>query len=213
MRGARKTDAAGIGQAFQARGDIDAIAEDVAILDHDVADVDANSQFERSGSLAVDFTEPALNLDRTFDHLNGARNSNKKPSPMLFTRRPLRMAIAGRIRSRARCRQPPTYRFVVSHQTAIAHDVGSNDSASRRSILSRSQNRSRFQSTRQIWLKLSQDQVLSTQANVAAGGGPMLLRLLLGAHRFGRIQKAPEAGCEAAPIFFCAADTRMGCRR
>jgi hypothetical protein len=42
----RDTDAARIGQSFETRGDIDAVAEDVAVLDDDVALVDADAQFD-----------------------------------------------------------------------------------------------------------------------------------------------------------------------
>ena len=34
----------GVGQRFQAGGDVDAVAEDVAVLDHDVADIDADAK-------------------------------------------------------------------------------------------------------------------------------------------------------------------------
>ena len=42
----RDADATGFGQSFQAGGDIDAIAEDVAVLDDDIADVEADTEFD-----------------------------------------------------------------------------------------------------------------------------------------------------------------------
>jgi hypothetical protein len=44
----RNANAARLGQAFEAGGDIDAVAEDVAVLDDDVADVDANAELDAS---------------------------------------------------------------------------------------------------------------------------------------------------------------------
>ena len=41
---ARHADAAGVGERFEARGYVDAIAEDVAVLHHDVADIDADAE-------------------------------------------------------------------------------------------------------------------------------------------------------------------------
>jgi len=42
----RDADAARLGQCFEARCDIDPIAKDVAILDDDVADIDADAQLD-----------------------------------------------------------------------------------------------------------------------------------------------------------------------
>jgi len=65
-------DAAGFGEAFQARGDIDPVAEDVAILDDDVAlvnpyaEVDAALRRERGVSLRhlrLNFADAAQRID------------------------------------------------------------------------------------------------------------------------------------------------------
>ena len=42
----RDADAARLGDAFQPRGDVDAVAEDVVALDDDVADIDADAEFD-----------------------------------------------------------------------------------------------------------------------------------------------------------------------
>src|SRR5271163_150154 len=42
----RDADAAGLGQAFEASRDIDAVAKDVTVLDDDVADVDADAKLD-----------------------------------------------------------------------------------------------------------------------------------------------------------------------
>ena len=68
-------DAAGLGQALEARGDVDAVAQDVAVLDDDVADVDADPERDppvlRHGRLALG--DALLNRDRAFDRIDRAR--------------------------------------------------------------------------------------------------------------------------------------------
>ena len=53
-------DAAGLGDAFEPRGNIDAVAEDVAVLDDDVADMDADAEFDAPscGTAALRSTMP-----------------------------------------------------------------------------------------------------------------------------------------------------------
>jgi hypothetical protein len=41
----RKADAACLGDSFEARDDIDAVAEDIIIIDNDVANVNADAEF------------------------------------------------------------------------------------------------------------------------------------------------------------------------
>src|SRR5216684_3840289 len=42
----RYADAAWLGQGLEARCDVDAVAKDVAILDHNVADIDADAELD-----------------------------------------------------------------------------------------------------------------------------------------------------------------------
>ena len=62
---ARDANSAGLGERFQAGGYIDAVAEDVAVLHHHVADIDADAELHapllRHG--VVGFGERMLNLD------------------------------------------------------------------------------------------------------------------------------------------------------
>ena len=63
----RDANAAGIGKRFEPGGDVDAIAENVAILDHDVADIDADAEEQAVlGWMAL-----VRNRDRLL-HLHGA---------------------------------------------------------------------------------------------------------------------------------------------
>ena len=44
--GRGQADAADLGELLDARGDVDAVAEDVAILENDVAEIDADAEFD-----------------------------------------------------------------------------------------------------------------------------------------------------------------------
>jgi len=67
-------DATRLGNAFQSRGNVNAFAEDIVVFDHDIADVNANSQFDpRFGRhprvalshATLDFDGAAGSVDRT----------------------------------------------------------------------------------------------------------------------------------------------------
>ena len=68
-------DAAGLGEFFQAGGDVDAVAEDIVLVDHDVAEMDADAEFDplirRNGGVA--HRHAALDFDRALHRLDGAR--------------------------------------------------------------------------------------------------------------------------------------------
>ena len=49
----RDADAAGLGERFEASGDVDAVAEDVAVLDDDVTLVDADAELDAVGGRAA----------------------------------------------------------------------------------------------------------------------------------------------------------------
>ena len=63
----RNADGARVSDTFQAGGDVDTITENIAVLDDDVADVDADAKFDARalGHVSVTFAHPALNGDRT----------------------------------------------------------------------------------------------------------------------------------------------------
>src|SRR5665811_2281602 len=67
VNAARDADAAGLGQPLDTRGDIDAIAEDVAVLHHDIADIDADAKPHTAL-----FTEGQVGLGKIMLDLNGA---------------------------------------------------------------------------------------------------------------------------------------------
>ncbi len=47
MHGARNRDPAGLADRFEARGEIDAVPENILAVDDDVADIDADPQGQR----------------------------------------------------------------------------------------------------------------------------------------------------------------------
>jgi hypothetical protein len=94
---ASDADAARLGQTFQARRDIDAIAEDVAVFQDDVADVDADGYRMRrsSGSAASRSAMPAWIATAHSTASTALPNSTRAPSPVSLTSRPRCSAIRG----------------------------------------------------------------------------------------------------------------------
>ena len=93
----RDADAAGLGQRFKPRGDVDAVAIDVAVLDDDVAEIDADAKHDAPVVLGT----PALRSAMPRCHSIAQRtasttlvNSTRMPSPVVFTIWPLCSAIA-----------------------------------------------------------------------------------------------------------------------
>ena len=86
-----EADRAGLGYAFQPRGDIDAIAHQIAVgfLD-DVAQMNAHSELDaalrRQAGVALDHA--VLHLDRAAHRVTTLRNSMRLPSPVRLTMRP-----------------------------------------------------------------------------------------------------------------------------
>src|SRR5581483_4921873 len=73
MRVVGDADATGIGDAFEPRGDVDAVAKDVVVVDDDVADMDADAELDPLGLGDVDIAQvhAALDLDRATDRIDG----------------------------------------------------------------------------------------------------------------------------------------------
>ena len=73
--GRRDQDAAGFGQRFEARGDIDPIAVERAVLVQHVAEIDADAQLHAAviGKLGIARTNPLLDLRRRRHRFDRAR--------------------------------------------------------------------------------------------------------------------------------------------
>jgi hypothetical protein len=76
-------DPAGLGERFQAGGYVDAVTEDVAVLHHDVADIDADAEKHAplKGHRVVGFGKGMLNLDRGVYGIEDAGEFGKHAVP------------------------------------------------------------------------------------------------------------------------------------
>ena len=87
----RDADAAGVGQRFQPRGDVHAVAEDVAVVaDDDLADVDADAildPFRRGRPSLKAAIRRCISLAQRTASMTLA-NSISSPSPVVLTSRP-----------------------------------------------------------------------------------------------------------------------------
>ena len=97
-----KTDRAWRGDAFQSRGDVDAVAHEIAVaLLDDVAQMNADPELDalirRDARVAFDHGDRTSIAQRTAS--TTLRNSAISPSPVRLTRRPLCTEIVGSIRS------------------------------------------------------------------------------------------------------------------
>jgi hypothetical protein len=97
-----KTDTARISNAFKARGNVDAVAHQVAIaLLDQVAQMDADAELDatlrRKTRVALDHA--ILHLDCAANGIDDASDSMRTPSPVRLTMRPLCTAMVGSIRS------------------------------------------------------------------------------------------------------------------
>ncbi len=78
--GPGNADAAGLGERFQARRDIDAVAKDVAVLDDDVAEIDADAKPDAPlvGRLGLAVDHPALHLGGATHRVDDAREFHQQ---------------------------------------------------------------------------------------------------------------------------------------
>src|SRR5271157_5855458 len=91
-----ETDRAGLANAFEARGDVDAVAHQIAValLDH-VAEVNADPD----GTPALRSTRPFCTSMAQRTASTTLRNSMRLPSPVRLTTRPWCTAMVGSMRS------------------------------------------------------------------------------------------------------------------
>ena len=126
---ARHADAARLGNSLQPCRDVDAVAENVAILDHHVADIDADAKQHPAllGQRFVGLGERLLDGNGSAHRVDDAREFGKH-------------AVAGRagdlaasvcnelVDDGATCRERGERALlIVMHEARIAHDVGGHD--------------------------------------------------------------------------------------
>ena len=87
----RQTDRPGLGDALQARGDVDAVAHQIAVaLFDDVAEMDADPKFDAlsAGTPALRSTMAVLDFDGAAHGVDDAAELDDAPSPVRLTTRP-----------------------------------------------------------------------------------------------------------------------------
>jgi len=78
----RDADPAGLGEGFEAGRDIDSVAEDVAILDDDIADIDADAEFDAVvGFAGVALGHAPLPVGRAAQGVDDAGKLDEEPVP------------------------------------------------------------------------------------------------------------------------------------
>jgi hypothetical protein len=79
-------DAARFGDALKAGGNVDAIAEDVVVIENDVADVNADAEFDPLDLRHIDilFSHAALNFDGTAYGIHDAPELNEGAVPCIL---------------------------------------------------------------------------------------------------------------------------------
>ncbi len=127
---ARDADAAWRGQRFEPRGDVDAVAKDVVVLDNDVAEIDPDTKQDTPifGNLGVAIDHGALDLDGAAHRVHHAGKFRQQPvagifngaAPMLLD---LRIDELPEMRLEARVRSL----LVRAHQARVAGDIGGED--------------------------------------------------------------------------------------
>ena len=77
----RDADAAGLGQRFEPGGDVDPVAEDVVVVDDDVAEIDADAPLDApvSGVAALRSAIAACTVDRAAHRIDDAGEFDEQP--------------------------------------------------------------------------------------------------------------------------------------
>jgi hypothetical protein len=76
----RNADPSGLRHRFEPSGDIDPVAINIAAVNHDVAEVDADAKLNAPalGDIGIPCRHAALDVDRAFDRVNDARELHER---------------------------------------------------------------------------------------------------------------------------------------
>ena len=123
-------DPAGLGQGFQARGDIHPIAEDIVLLSDHVAEIDADAEVDAAvfSHAGIAFGHPTLHLDRAAHRAYYARElSQQSVAGVLYGS--ASVFIDPRINQLPEMRLEPRVRalLVRAHQTRVPGHIGGED--------------------------------------------------------------------------------------
>ncbi len=125
----RNADAAGFGDPFEPRGDVDAVADQVVALDDHVAKVDADTVDETplNGNASVALGRHPLNCECAFDRRDDGREFDEDAVAHRLEDAP---AVGGDDRRRRLAQVPHRFRrsrLVLAHQARVADDVAGED--------------------------------------------------------------------------------------
>ena len=128
--GGRNRDATRIGHAFQASGDVHAIAKDVTVLDDDIAEVDADAHFDPAlgRHLFVAGKHTALDFGRACDRVHDTLKFGQQPVAGVLDDPAAVRRYGGVDQFRAvKSNRGNCPGLVQAHEAAVAHDVGSKN--------------------------------------------------------------------------------------
>ena len=118
----RDGNATRLGDAFDARSDVDAVAHQIIALHNDVADMDADAQRQFPSRVGL------LDCPRRLTACTALANSTRKPSPTALNRRPACLAIAGSMTSvRSVCKLGQRSCLVATDKLRVADHIGHQD--------------------------------------------------------------------------------------
>ena len=125
-----KADAAGLGQRLHASRNVDAVAVDVALIDDDVADVDADAELDPAifGNVGVALGHGALDFHRAAHGIDRARKFDQRAVTRRLDDAAAMLRNLG-IDEFASVRLERCERafLVDAHQAAVASDIGRED--------------------------------------------------------------------------------------
>ena len=130
LHAGRHADAARLGQALEAGGHVHAIAEDVVILDDDVADMHADAELDAPvlGHVGIAGDHPALHVDSAADGIDDAAELGQQPVARRLDQPSVMLGELGIEQKSAMGLQLPDRAFLVgADQPAVACDIGRQD--------------------------------------------------------------------------------------
>src|SRR5205085_7765145 len=121
---------AGLGQGFEARGDVDAVTENIVVLDDDVAEIDPNAEYNPQifRHRCVPLGHPALHRDGAGDGLNHARELDQDAVASCLNDTAFVFGNAWIDQFAAMASKPgKSPSLVLAHQAAVADDISGED--------------------------------------------------------------------------------------
>ncbi len=124
------TDPARRGQCFETRRDVDAVTEDVPLIDDDVAEVDSDAELDTTlgRNACVALCHLALHLDGAAYRVDNTRKFDEQAVPGGFNNTAVMLLDAGIGKLASECLHRGERPFLVRpHQPRITSDIGRQD--------------------------------------------------------------------------------------